>query len=325
MSNEQKKILIIDSHSVLHRAFHALPPLTTKKGEIVNAAYGFCLVFLKVLKEFKPDFVAATFDLPGPCFRHEKFKEYKGKRLPTAKELIQQFDKTKEILRAFGVSIFEKQGFEADDIIGTIVSDIRHQGSNARPVRGREDSQRVPVSNGVNCIILSGDLDTLQLIDEKTKVYFLRKGVKDTMLYDTEGVKQRYENLAPSQLIDYKALRGDPSDNISGVPGVGEKTALKLIREFASLENLYSALEQQSFTETMAKSINQSVKTKLVENKEQAFLSKFLVQIRRDVPLDFKLEDCQFKGIDKEKANQIFEKFEFYALIKRINSDEFLC
>ncbi|GAI16870.1 unnamed protein product, partial [marine sediment metagenome] len=213
---KRKVLIIIDSNSVIHRAYHALPPLTTKKGEVVGAVYGFLLVFLKAIREFQPDFVAACFDVPGPTFRHKKYKDYKAKRPPVPEDLGQQISRVKEVLRGFNVKIFEKAGFEADDLVGTI--------SHLAPRR-----QALPP---IETIIISGDLDNLQLAGPQTKVYLLRKGVKDTILYDTAKVKERYQGLTPEQLFDFRALRGDPSDNIPGVTGIGEKTAIELLLQF---------------------------------------------------------------------------------------------
>ncbi len=295
---KREVLIIIDSNALLHRAYHALPPLTTKKGELVNAVYGFLLVFLKAIKEFQPDFIAATFDLGAPTFRHKKFKEYKAKRPVVPEEFYQQIPKIKEVLESFNVPIFEKEGFEADDVIGTI-SFLAPKEQN---------------SSEIETIILSGDLDVLQLIDKNTKVYTMRKGLKDTILYDDKAVQERY-GISPSQLIDFKALRGDPSDNISGVIGIGEKTAAQLIKSFGSLENIYKEIK----TETdKSKEIKPAIKEKLIKYKDQAFLSKMLVQIRKDAPIDFNLEKCQWKGYNKEKVAQILKDLEFYSLIERL-------
>jgi len=291
MTNE-KRLIVIDSNSIIHRAYHALPPLTTKKGELVNAVYGFLLVFLKVIREFQPDYIAATFDFPAPTFRHKKYKEYKAKRPPAPEELYLQIPKVKEILKGFSVPIFEKEGFEADDIIGTI--------SHLAPKK-----QILP---GIETIILSGDLDALQLVDSHTKVYALRKGVKDTILYDENLVKERYQGLTPEQIIDFKALKGDPSDNIPGVTGIGEKTAIELIKEFGSLENLYQNLAK----------LKPKLKESLLFQKEQAFLSKELAEIKTNVPIDFNLKKCQWREYDKEKITKILSNLEFYSLIKRL-------
>ncbi len=298
MTEEKKRLIIIDSNSIIHRAFHALPPLTTKKGELVNALYGFLLVFLKAVRELEPDYIAASFDLPGPTFRHEKFKEYKATRPPTAEGICQQLPKVKEILKTFNISIFEKQGFEADDIIATI-SDLVSKQTTAE----------------LETIILSGDSDTLQLVDENTKVYFLRKGVKDIVLYDKNLVKEKYRGLTPEKLVDFKALKGDPSDNIPGVKGIGEKTAIDLILKFGSLEHLYKEIEENS------KKVNEiSPKTReiLIKYKDQAFLSKSLVQIDKKVAIDFDLNECRWQKFDKQEAIKILEKFEFQSLIKRL-------
>jgi len=298
MTNK-KNLIIIDSNSIIHRAYHALPPLTTKKGELVNAVYGFLLVFFKAIRDFQPDFIAATFDFPGPTFRHKKFKEYKAKRPPAPEELYQQIPKVKEILKALEVSIFEKEGFEADDIIGTI--------SRLAPKK-----QVLPE---IGTIILSGDLDTLQLVNPRTKVYSLRRGVKDVVLYDEKQVQEKFQGLVPEQLLDFKALRGDPSDNIPGVTSIGEKTAIKLLLEFGSLENLYKEIEIKS---ERAKKLKPKLKETLLKYKEQAFLSKSLAQIKKDVPIDFNLKECQWKEYNKEKTIQIFKNLEFHSLIKRL-------
>lgn len=296
---DKKRLIIIDSNAVIHRAFHALPPLTTKKGELINAIYGFLLVFFKAIKEFQPDFVAATFDFPGPTFRHKKYKLYKATREKAPEELYEQIPKVKEILKNFNVQIFEKQGFEADDLIGTI--------SKKAPKK-----QILPE---IETIILTGDLDALQLVDKNTKVYTLRKGVKDTVLYDEEKVKERYQGLTPEQLTDFKALRGDPSDNIPGVLGVGEKTAITLIKEFGTLENLYEELKKNS---EKAKEIKQSLRKKLLDCKEQAFVSKMLAEIKSNVPIEFDLGKCRWGGYNKDKVIQILKDYEFKTLIERL-------
>jgi len=313
----KKRLLIIDSNSLIHRAYHALPLLTTPKGELVNAIYGFLLVFLKAIKELNPDFIAATFDFPAPTFRHKKFKEYKAKRPPAPEELYRQIPKVKEILKTFNISIFEKEGFEADDLIGTI--------SHLAPKKQAfpEVAEALPhlppssasPSSAIETIILSGDLDALQLVNKNTKVYTLKKGVKDTVLYDKERVKEKYQGLTPEQLPDFKALKGDPSDNIPGVSGIGEKTAIELIREFGSLEALYQNLEEK--TEEIKK-IKPKLREILLQQKEQAFFSGMLSQIRKDVPIDFNLEKCRWKEYDKEKVAQIFKNLEFYSLIDRL-------
>ncbi len=296
---DKKRLIVIDSNAVIHRAFHALPPLTTKKGEVVNAIYGFLLVFLKAVREFQPDFIAAAFDFPAPTFRHQRYKLYKAKRKKAPEELYQQIPKVKKILKDFNVQTFEKQGFEADDIIGTI----------------SKTASKKQIFPELETIILSGDLDILRLVDKNTKLYFLRRGVKDTVLYDEEKAEERYQGLKPEQLPDFKGLRGDPSDNIPGVFGVGEKTAIFLIKKFGTLENLYKELKVNS---EEAKEIKQSLRKKLLDYKDQAFVSKMLAEIRLDAPIDFDLKECQWGKYDKEKMKRIFEKYQFQTLINRL-------
>jgi DNA polymerase-1 len=300
--NQKKRFLIIDANALIHRAYHALPPLRNKKGELINAIYGFCSILFKILKELEPDFIIAAFDLPFPTFRHKKFKEYKAKRPKTPEELSQQILKVKDLLKKFSVPVFEKKGFEADDIIGTI---------SKLSLKKKAKSQ-------VENIILSGDSDLFQLVDEDTKVYFLKKGIKNTVLYNEESVKEKYQGLDPEQLIDFKALKGDPSDNIPGVPGIGEKTATELIKRFGSLENLYSTLDQKPTSETNSIGLNQRIRILLQEHKEQAFFSRSLVQIERNVPVDFDLEKCQWKDHNKEKVIRAMEELGFRSLIKRL-------
>jgi len=303
MANQEKKLIIIDSNSVIHRAYHALPPLTTKKGELVNAVYGFLLVFLKAIKDFRPDYIAAAFDLPAPTFRHKKFKEYKAKRPPAPEELYQQIPKVKEVLGIFNVQVFEKEGYEADDIICTIAG----------------LSLRKQILPKIEIIILSGDTDNLQLVNPQTKVYVLRKGVKDTVLYNEILVKEKYQGLSPKQLLDFKALRGDPSDNIPGVTGVGEKTAIRLLLKLGNLENLYKEIEEKS---EKVKEIKQKLKEKLIKYKEQAFISKDLANLQKNVPIDFSLEKCRWAKYEKEKVIQFLKNLEFYSLIKRLPTNE---
>lgn len=294
----KKRFLIIDGNALIHRAFHALPPLKTKKGVLVNAVYGFLLVFFKALRELKPEFVAATFDLPAPTFRHEKFKEYKARRPRAPEELYQQIPILKKILKVFNIAIFEKEGFEADDIIGTITNLV-------------EKKQIFPK---IENIILSGDLDTLQLIDSETKVYTLKKGVKDTVLYDEKAVQERY-GLLPKQMADFKALSGDPSDNIPGIPGIGEKTASLILKEFGTIEELYRELEKRA---EKTKILKPKLKEILLKSKDQVFFNKMLVSIRRDAPLEFNLGKCRWEDYNQKEAIKILKELEFQSLIPRL-------
>jgi len=300
--NQNKRFLIIDANALIHRAYHALPPLRNRKGELINAIYGFCSIFFKILKELEPDFIIAAFDLPFPTFRHKKFKGYKIKRPKTPEELSQQILKVKDLLKEFDIPVLEKRGFEADDIIGTV----------SRLVSKKET--RLQIEN----IILTGDADLFQLVDPDTKVYFLKKGIKNTVLYNEELVKERYQGLDPEELVDFKALKGDPSDNIPGVPGIGEKTAMELIKRFGSLESLYSALDQGSTSGANSIELNQRIRSLLQKNKEKAFSSRNLIRIEKNVPIDFNLEKCQWKDGDREKIIQAVKALGFRSLIKRL-------
>jgi len=297
---DKKKLIVIDANAVIHRAFHALPPLSTKKGELVNAVYGFLLVFLKAVKEFEPDFIVAAFDFPAPTFRHKKYKLYKATREKAPQELYDQIPKIKEVLKAFNVKVLEKQGFEADDLIGTV----------AKQAKKRQ------ISPPIETVILTGDLDALQLVDKNTKVYALRKGVKDTVLYDKDQVKEKMQGLVPNQVVDYKALRGDPSDNIPGVGGIGEKTAVDLLLRFGTLDNVYKQVKNNS------QEIRPAVREKLENQKDQAMVSQMLAQINQDVPLDFSLKDSVWGAYDQDKVIKIFEHYEFKTLIKRLPANK---
>ncbi|TSC67807.1 MAG: DNA polymerase I, partial [Parcubacteria group bacterium Gr01-1014_66] len=186
-----KKIVLIDSHAIIHRAYHALPPLTSQGGEMINAVYGFGSFLVRVLKELKPDFMAAAFDMPGPTFRHVQYEKYKAHRPEAPRDLVSQFAKVRELVQGCGIPLFEKEGYEADDIIGTLVSHLEKE-------------------KECEVIVVTGDMDALQLVGPRTKVYTMRKGITDTVIYDSDSVKRRF-GFAPAQIIDYKALRGDPS------------------------------------------------------------------------------------------------------------------
>ncbi|MEK7627491.1 MAG: DNA polymerase [Patescibacteria group bacterium] len=287
----QKTLLLIDGNALLHRAFHALPELTDPKGRLVNAVYGFSSILLKVLNELKPQFVVATFDMAAPTFRHEEFKEYKAHRIKAPQELYDQLPLIKDVLNGFKIPIFERAGYEADDLIGTI----------SKNSEVKKEKLKV--------IIATGDLDTLQLVDENTFVYTLRKSIKDTVIYDSKAVMDRY-GIEPCQVVDFKGLKGDASDNIPGVPGVGEKTASSLIKEYGSLENLYKKINLEK--------IQEKLKDRLVENKEMAFFSKKLATIKLNVPLEFNLKKCVWQDYDRNEMEKLFIGLGFNSLLRRL-------
>ena len=313
-----KKIVLIDANALVHRAFHALPPtLNSPQGVPTNAIFGFTSVLIKMLKDLKPDYVAATFDLAGPTFRHEEFAEYKSHRVKAPDELYLQIPYIKEILTAFGIPIFEKEGFEADDLIGSL----------AEQTKALDDLQ---------VVIMTGDLDTLQLVEkEKVVVFTLRKGVTDTFIYNEKEVKTRYD-LKPSQLIDFKGLKGDPSDNIPGVPGIGDKTASALVKAFGSLEGLYEEISKSEFLtrlpdgQVSKKSSKEKAKKpkppltekliqKLLENKDQAFFSKRLATIIRDVDFEFEFEKTEWRNhLNRPVLEKTLKDLALFSLVKRL-------
>jgi DNA polymerase-1 len=293
----KKKLLIIDSSALIHRSYHAIPFLKNKKGETVNALYGFCSTIIRFLKELKPSFIVAAFDLPVPTFRHQQFDGYKAKRPKTPEDLSSQIPKVKKFLELIAIPVFEKEGFEADDLIGTISRQARLSNPN------------------LEIVLLSGDQDLLQLVDKNTFVYLLGRGVKNTVSYNLNKIEERYQGLYPEQLVDYKALRGDPSDNIPGVKGIGEKTALELIKKFKNLENLYHSLENDE------SNLKEKIKEILKEYKKDAFLSRNLVKIKRDLPINFNLKESQWSVSGEEELAKALKELGFRKLAQRISRD----
>ena len=297
MSKTTQKLVLIDGNALIHRAYHAIPPLMTKKGELVNAVYGFSSTILSVIKKFQPDYIIATFDLAGPTFRHLEYKEYKATRVKTDQELYDQIPKVKEVVRAMGIPILELAGYEADDIIGTLA----WQAENLKKLLVRD----------LKTIIITGDLDTLQLISEKTQVYTMRRGITDSVLYDIQKVKDRY-GIQPTQIIDFKGLSGDVSDNIPGVKGVGSKTATKLLQTYGTIENIYTHINE----------IKGSLKEKLVRDKIQALQSKHLATIVCDVPVKLNLGEAKIHNFERQDLIKLFQSLNFFSLIKRIPTSD---
>jgi len=276
--------MLIDGNSLAYRAFYALPDtMKTSSGIVTNAIYGFTTMLLKLLEE-KPDYLVIAFDLKEPTFRHKEYKEYKATRDKAPPTLLDQLPYVREAAEAFSIPIFEKAGFEADDVIGTLAKQAAAEGNQVE--------------------IVSGDLDPLQLVDKNIKVLTLRKGISDTVLYDEKAVKERY-GLAPDQLIDFKALKGDTSDNIPGVAGIGEVTATELLKKYKTLDNLLSHAEEIK---------KPKLKAKLIEEKEKALLSHRLATIVTNVPLEAKFREYK---TDWDKAVAFFEKMEFDSLVKK--------
>jgi DNA polymerase-1 len=289
-----KTFLLIDANSLIHRAYHALPPLTSPSGAPTGAVYGFTSMLLRALKDLRPDYVAAAFDLKGPTFRHEAYKEYKATRPPVPEALGAQLEKSKEVLEALRIKALGIPGFEADDIIGTLAAAAKK-------------------NPDLEVIVLSGDLDTLQLADERVKISIPKKGISDMTAYDRRAVEGRY-GFPPERLVDYKALRGDPSDNIPGVRGIGEKTARALIAQFGTIENLYRELERGNAEPPLT----DAVRKKLAAGKDQALLSKSLAAINTAAPVDTDVSAYAFDDAPKPDAEKLFEELGFKTLLVRM-------
>ncbi|HVT75151.1 MAG TPA: DNA polymerase [Candidatus Paceibacterota bacterium] len=299
-----KRLILLDSHAILHRAYHALPDFSTASGDPTGALYGLCTMIFSAVEKLKPDYIVAAYDLPKPTHRHEAYKAYKAGRVKTDEALVQQIVRSREIFAALGIPVYDKEGFEADDILGTIVELTKKSWSKG----------------DLEVIIASGDMDTLQLISgEAVRVYTLKKGIKDTIIYDEKGVKERF-GFGPELLPDYKGLRGDPSDNIIGIKGIGDKTATTLITTFGSVEDMYKALKKSGGKERFAEA---GVTPRMIElletGQEDAEFSKVLATIRRDAPIDWKLPAKSWKdGIDMDIATALFSKLEFRTMGPRL-------
>ncbi|MDO8493290.1 MAG: DNA polymerase [bacterium] len=296
-----KKIVLLDVHAILHRAYHALPGFASSKGEPTGALYGLSAFLIKIIGDLHPDYLIACYDLPGPTFRKKVYEDYKAGRAKADPELVSQMIRSKDVFKAFNIPIYEKPGFEADDIIGTI-------------------AEHTKKDKDLKTIIASGDMDTMQLVSGDTVVvYTLKKGINDTVVYNEEMVKERF-GFGPEFLTDYKGLRGDPSDNIIGVKGIGEKTGTDLIKNFGSIEDLYKVLNKDPKMLLKA-GIKQRIVDILKEGQEEAEFSKMLATIKRDVPIEFSLPDKSWQeGLDMPATLKFFQELEFRTLGPRLQS-----
>lgn len=298
---KKKKLILLDSHAIIHRAYHALPEFMNVKGEPTGALYGLVAMLLKIIQDLKPDYIVAAFDLSGPTFRHHAAESYKAGRPENDESLESQLQRSLDVFKAFGIPVYSSEGFEADDVIGTIVYDMK---------KNKE----------LDIIIASGDMDTMQLVDDKkVQVYTLKKGINDTILYDEEKMRERF-GFEPEKLIDYKGLRGDPSDNIIGVKGIGEKTATALITALGTIEQIYKALKKPGLSrEALAKwGITERVKNLLLENEDEALFSKTLATIRDDAPINFKLPPEWRSQLSVETVLELFKELGFRTLSERV-------
>jgi len=309
----KKRIVLLDSHAILHRAYHALPEFTSTKGEPTGALYGLCLMLLKIINELKPNYIIACFDFPSPTHRHDSYEGYKANRPTTDRELVGQIIRAHDIFKSFNIPIYEVEGFEADDLLGTIAEKLKDE-------------------KNIETIIASGDMDTLQLVDgDKVRVYTLKKGIKDTIIYNEKKVFERF-GFEPKLLPDYKGLRGDPSDNIIGIKGIGDKTASTLIQKFGTIENIYKELKKDESKFEKA-GITKRIIGLLKEGKEEAIFSKILATIRLDSLRKFDLPDKELtdninlgqikKELDELGFRSIWQKVsEMFSNKKTQPSDE---
>lgn len=325
MENEEKDILIlVDGNALIHRSYHGLPPLKTKDGRLVNAVYGFTNSVLLAIGQFRPKYLVVAFDVAKKTFRNEKYKEYKAHRKKMDDELAEQIPLVKKVCEALNFTEIGINGYEADDVIGTIAKMVQ--------------SSKFKVQNGgrdIKSIVITGDNDMLQIVDDdRTLVWSVSRGIKKAVLYDEDEVVKKY-GFKPERLVDYKALRGDPSDNIPGVTGVGDKTAVSLIKNFGGIEEIYNHLETklQNPNDTRLDSevnprrklqknskfkITKRIKKLLIEDKDKAYLSRDLAKIHEEVPLEFKLVGAKVSNYDKDKVIKLFGELEFKSLVKKL-------
>jgi len=303
----KKRLVLIDGHAILHRAYHALPPLTTSTGELVNAVYGFTTMLLKVIDELKPSYLIVAFDTPKPTFRHAEFVGYQAQRPKMEAELASQLENVRRIIRAMGIPIFAVEGFEADDVIGTLAFQAVFRAERRGKRKTRKDAEKIEV------VIVTGDRDLFQLIGPQIKIYAPVKGMSEAQIFDAKRVKKKM-GIEPQQIVDYKGLVGDPSDNYPGVPGIGPKTAAELLGKYRTIAGVYKNLGK----------LPESQARKLTEGAEMAELSRKLAKIVTDAPVELDLEKAQFVFTDEEKGKAIeeFKVLGFRSLVARLGGEK---
>ncbi len=284
-----ERLMLLDGYGLVYRGYFALPPLTTSRGDLVNGVFGFASIVLRGIADLQPDYLAVSFDLPGPTFRHEQYAEYKATRQRMPDDLRDQFPKVREVVKALRIPVYEMPGYEADDVIGTI-------------------TKQLDTNEDLETTIVTVDLDMLQLVTPRTRLMTTRSGVENTIMYDVARIDERF-GLRPDQMVDYKALKGDPSDNIPGVPGVGEKTAAKLIRDFGDIEGLFARLDEVT---------PEKLREKLREHRDQILLGRDLSTIVRDLPIEIDLPSARLGDYDRDTVVRLFREYEFRTLIERL-------
>lgn len=298
---KRERLVLLDAHAIIHRAYHALPDFQAPDGSPTGALYGLSAMLLKIMQDLSPDYIAACYDLPKPTVRHEAYEGYKSTRQKSDDALVSQIISSRRVFEAFCIPIYEREGFEADDILGTIAEELKDKPD-------------------LEVVIASGDMDTLQLVDEnRVKVYTLKKGINDTIMYDEKAVRERF-GFDPALIPDYKGLRGDPSDNIIGIPGIGEKTATELITTFGTIEDIYQAIKKDEDI-VLAKGVKPRILNLLKEHEEDAEFSKMLATIRTDAPIAFSLKDTTREDhVSLPKIISLFDELGFRSLRARVRS-----
>ncbi len=304
--------MLVDGSALLHRAYHAYPPLTSKTGEIVGAVYGVASILISALASVEPSHVMVAWDLPKPTFRHTKYVGYKAQRPKADEEMVQQIPKVKEIIASMGIVQVEQEGYEADDIIGTLAQMATESSDHSPKI-----AQGSELGDKVDVVILTGDQDTMQLVSEEVRVLTPAKGANQSTLYGPDEVFNKY-GVHPEQIVDYKALIGDSSDNIPGVSGIGPTTASKLLVEFGSLEAIYEALNHKSEIQNSKQILNSKLIEKLINGRESAFLSQDLSRIVREMKIDVTLEEMEYRDLQGQALQEKLEELGFKSLVKRL-------
>ncbi|EKD93661.1 MAG: DNA polymerase I [uncultured bacterium] len=281
---------VIDGHAMIFRGYYALPPLHTDEGQLVNAVFGFTTILLNILQKLKPTYLAVTFDMKGPTFRHESYENYKATRKETPDDLLSQIPLIRSVVEAFQIPIFERQGFEADDLIASLATHLTAEHPE------------------LEFLIVSGDMDLTQLINERVKLLSPLTGFNEIRTYDIQEVFEKY-GVYPHQMVDYKALVGDVSDNIIGVPGIGKKTAATLLTDYENLDGIYAHLD----------SIKGALHEKLKTGRDSGYQSQQLVQLIHDVPIEFDLQACATHQVDAPRVQGLFEALNFKRLLTKFN------
>lgn len=354
------RFVLIDGHAILHRAFHAFPQtLTTRKGELVNAVYGFTRMLFAVIEDLQPEYLAVAFDLPKPTFRHKEFLGYQAQRPRTDEALSGQIERVWEVVRALKLPIYTAEGFEADDVIGSLAAQATGRSKIKDPTKeagSQKSKTKIKNPKIDEIVIVTGDRDIMQLVDDRVKVYAPQKGFSQAKLFGPKEVEEHL-GVAPEKIVDYKALVGDPSDNYPGVTGVGPKTAVKLLGEYGNLAGVYEAIgvelsrkgdkEKQRGQERQKEKnhggyrspvikrksgikksssesteINERTRDKLVAGRESALLSQKLARIVDNAPVKLDLKKCRLRDYDSEAVRELFEELEFKSLLKRLPGSE---